>query len=263
MADAQMQCVGRDRIAVEEVKAAKDALLASVAFCKSPRMSRLLDYLVEQAIADCPRDTSEYAIGIAVFDRDPRCYSPGEDPVVRVQVGRLRTKLKSYYCAAGRLASIEIEVPLGCYMPQFRRRVATSCTSVPASAFSICPFKCVSQFGQWEHFALGLHEELTHLLYKNLGRRIILEPSGEREPRRQADDSLGHRLEGSVHVDAERIRASVRLIEVQTGCVAWSEQFDGAAYMAITYQEAMASSICSALQNFLDTPHEGRPCLRL
>lgn len=58
-------------------------------------MSRLLAYLVERAITDCARDTSEYAIGIGVFDRDPLHYSPGEDPVVRVQVGRLRTKLKT------------------------------------------------------------------------------------------------------------------------------------------------------------------------
>ncbi|CAK16025.1 hypothetical protein PSEEN3269 [Pseudomonas entomophila L48] len=258
MAEAQGKRVGQDLVAVEEVRSAKDALLASAAFRKSPRMSRLLDYLVEQALRECVRDTSEYAIGIGVFDRDPRYYSPGEDPVVRVQVGRLRAKLKHYYAVGDNTASLEIVVPLGCYMPEFRRLRPATCGFQQGNAFSICPFRCVAQAAEWECFAQGLHEELTHLLYKNLGRRIIVEPVG-RAPQPMAG---GHRLEGSVHVDAQRIRTSVRLIETATGCVTWSEQFNGEAYPQITHQEALASSICQALQAFLNTPQQERACLR-
>lgn len=258
MADAHLTCIGRDRVAVEDIRAARDALLASDTFHKSPRMSRLLAYLVERAITDCARDTSEYAIGIGVFDRDPLHYSPGEDPVVRVQVGRLRTKLKNHYAAPECLACLEIVVPLGSYMPVFQRRRAPALNRPDAGAFAVSPFKCVSADAHGEYFALGLHEELTHLLYKNLGRRIIIEHGSERA----LEDKSCHRLEGSVHVDAERVRTCVRVIEVQSGCLAWSEQFDGAAHLALTHQQAMALSICDALQAFLNAPTHSAQALR-
>lgn len=259
MADTERKFIGHHSIAVDEIKPAREILLASEAFKKSPRMSRLLDYLVEKAILESVRDTSEYAIGIGVFDRDPLLYSTGEDPVVRVQVGRLRAKLKSYYASSGRNAAVEIVVPLGCYMPIFRRKRFTVSGFQQTSAFYICPFKCVSQHAEWEYFTQGLHEELTHHLYKRLGRKIIVESpadiyknnSNGKSLEEFPGDIVGHRLEGSVHVDSERIMAYVRLIDVATGCVAWSEQFNRAANIAIAHQQELASSICHALQSFL------------
>lgn len=253
MTDTHTQYFGKDRIELNDVKAARDTLLSSELFKHSPRMSRLLDYLVEQAILESARDTSEYAIGISVFDRIPCSYSTGEDPVVRVQVGRLRAKLKNYYATYGRNARIKIVIPLGSYMPDFQYMAYANHTAAPVGAFCICPFKCLSSMAGWQCFTEGLHEELTHHLYKNLGRKIILDDrlTAHSPVARFAHDGVGHRLEGSVHVDAQRIRTSVRLIDVTTGCVAWSEQFNRAAYPAIAHQQELASSICYALQGFL------------
>lgn len=258
MTDNDIRYFGRDLIELIDVKSARDVLLSSDMFKHSPRMSRLLNYLVEQAIVESVRDTSEYAIGISVFDRDPCSYSTGEDPVVRVQVGRLRAKLRNYYATFGRNAKVRIVIPLGCYMPTFQRQSVNATGVAPSHAFCICPFKCLSSQTRWECFTEGLHEELTHHLYKKLDRKIIVESAATCagiHPAQSLDsvpcNGIGHRLEGSVHVDAERIRTSVRLIDVTTGYVAWSEQFNRAAYTAIAHQQELASSICYALQGFL------------
>ncbi|MDD0975491.1 hypothetical protein [Pseudomonas fontis] len=264
MTDTGMEFIGADLVAVDEVESARKALLASEAFKKSPRMARLLDYLVGKALLGSYRETSEYAIGIGVFDRDPLLYSPGEDPVVRVQVGRLRTKLKNYYASAGRNATVEFVVPLGGYMPIFRHKRHRVNREQKASAFAVCLFKCVAPYAEWECFTQGLHEELTHHLYKNLGRKIVVDSSADTcRGNKDVDSvpacsgvSVGYRLEGSVHVDAERIRTSVRLIDVTTGCVTWSEQFNRAACTAIAHQQELASSICQALQRFLSVSND-------
>lgn len=258
MTDTRLTYLGRDLVEPCDIRSARDILLSSDIFKHSPRMSRLLTYLVEQAIRESVRDTSEYAIGIGVFDRNPVSYSTGDDPVVRVQVGRLRAKLKNYYATYGADAKLRIVIPLGCYMPTFQRCSINLDGAQTASVFRICPFKCLSSNAGWLCFTEGLHEELTHHLYKNLGRKIIVDYAGTRTlyaPDKTiaafAHEGIGHRLEGSVHVDSERVRTSVRLIDVTTGYVAWSEQFNRAAYTAIAHQQELASSICHALQGFL------------
>jgi hypothetical protein len=56
-------------------------------------MARLLIFLVNKTMTGAERETSEYAIGIEVFDKDPATYSTYEGSVVRVQIKRLRCKL--------------------------------------------------------------------------------------------------------------------------------------------------------------------------
>lgn len=248
-----------DSIPAAEARAACESILGSDMFLNSPRMSRLLNFLVEKAISEAVRETSEYAIGIEVFDRNPARYNTGEDPIVRVQVGRLRVKLKNYYASLGSGADVEVVIPLGRYMPIFRRKHVTTIDLTQKSLFAIYPFRCLSRHEDIECFTHGLYDELTHRLYKTFGRIVVVNQSstaegGDDEKRAVADvrcERADHRLEGSVHVDAERIRTSVRLIDIATGCVTWSEQFNRNASLAIAHQEELASSICNALQNFL------------
>lgn len=81
----------------EEVERVLAQLLASPLFAKSRRMGGLLRFLVEHDLQFSNIALTEHAIGIAVFRRDPAVYCTGDNPVVRVQVGRLRRKLASYY----------------------------------------------------------------------------------------------------------------------------------------------------------------------
>ncbi len=245
-----------DAIPAAEVRTALETILASGVFINAPRMCRLLRFLVEKAISGAVRDTSEYAIGIEVFDRDPSAYSVSEDPVVRVQIGRLREKLKVYYATLGGGSSIEISIPIGSYMPVIRGMSAVDIDFKQCCMLVIHPFKCISHHGDNVHFTQGLNEELMHQLFKAFGKIIVphsLFTSGDADIRTLKNVSnagANHRLEGSIQIDAESIRASIRVVDVSVGCITWSEQFDRDAFFAITLQEELASSICGSLKSF-------------
>ncbi|MGZ5076583.1 MAG: hypothetical protein ACXV9R_08165 [Methylobacter sp.] len=246
-------------VSAVETQAALETILASSVFINAPRMCRLLRFLVEKAISGSVRDTSEYAIGIEVFDRNPSDYSVGEDPVVRVQVGRLREKLKVYYQTLGAGSNIEISIPVGSYMPIIKTLSAEDIALKQSCMLVIYPFKCISYHGDSMHFTQGLNEELMHQLFKAFGKIIVpssLSMSGAADNENWALKTFSkaganHLLEGSVQIDAKSIKASIRLVDVSVGCIAWSEQFNRDAFFAITLQEELASSICGALKRFL------------
>ncbi|MEC5218929.1 hypothetical protein RCH09_003904 [Actimicrobium sp. GrIS 1.19] len=99
------------------VRAALAEILASAGFARAQRMQELLRFLVEKQMTGAVRETSEYAIGIEVFERDAATYSTCEDPIVRVQIGRLREKLRHYYATAGAQTTLRFAIPVGSYMP--------------------------------------------------------------------------------------------------------------------------------------------------
>ena len=245
-------------IPAAEVRAALEVVLASSMFNNAPRMCRLLRFLVGKAISGAVRDTNEYAIGIEVFDRDPSAYSASEDPIVRVQVGRLREKLKTYYSTSGVGSDIEISIPLGSYMPVIQRINVANNDAKQHSMLAIHPFKCISHHGDAVPFTQGLDEELMHQLFKVFGSVIVPHSMitswaadyGSLSLKNASSIGINHLLEGSVQLDAERIRASIRLVDVSAGCIAWSEQFDRDIFLAIPQQEELASSICGALKHF-------------
>ncbi len=252
---------GDDRVAnipAPDIRAACESILASDMFLGAPRMSRLLRFLVEKAISGAIRDTSEYAIGIEVFDRDASVYNTNEDPIVRVQVGRLRAKLKTYYANSGVDSDIVISIPMGGYMPVIRRMNAVNNDSRQLPMFAIHPFKCVSHHENGETFMHGLHDELVHQLFKAFGKIIVArtpfsseDASKERRAfKRVSHTEVNHRLEGSIQMDAAFIKTSIRLVNVSTGCIDWSEQFNRNVSLAIALQEEIASSICGALKRF-------------
>ena len=118
----------------DEVRAELDRLLASEAFAASARLQRFLRYVVEQALAGKGDELKEYSIGTSVFDRDEQ-YDPRIDSIVRVEAGRLRSKLDEYYNGAGRPDDVVIRIPRGTYAPLFERRV-TEQSAAPATGTS-------------------------------------------------------------------------------------------------------------------------------
>jgi serine/threonine-protein kinase len=106
-------------VAPEFVQAELERVLASKTFSSSPRLSRFLRFTVEQTIQGHKDKIKEYLLGVDVFDRG-RSYDPRIDPIVRVEAGRLRTKLQQYYISEGARAPLVFELPKGRYIPSFR-----------------------------------------------------------------------------------------------------------------------------------------------
>jgi TolB-like protein len=245
------KCSEVSEFQADEVWSACDLILGSDLFCQSPRLSRLLRFLVEKAISGDVHETSEHAIGIAVFNRDPVKYYTCEDPIVRVQVGRLRHKLKTYYARGGSEVSLRICIPVGCYMPTFERHDAMKVLDRTLTQLAVLPFKCISIHGGGTAFVQGLHEELMHRLYKTFGNVVVTR--SESIPFEDSVSGVSQRLEGSIQMDMEAVKAFIRLVDEPSCHVVMSEQFSLLGPLGLRLQENLASLICDSLRNSMGT----------
>jgi hypothetical protein len=84
----------------------------------SESLRAFLRYVVENAVDHREVFLKEYTIATEVFGRD-RSYDSRNDSVVRVQAGRLRTKLHEYYATEGVNDKVVIDLPKGHYTPLF------------------------------------------------------------------------------------------------------------------------------------------------
>jgi hypothetical protein len=91
----------------------------SHAFCNSARSKEFLSYVVEKTLAGQTEFLKERSIGVDLFHRNPT-YDTGEDPIVRVKAGEVRRRLAEYYAAEEQSPKLQIELPVGSYVPKFR-----------------------------------------------------------------------------------------------------------------------------------------------
>lgn len=106
----------------KRVAAELKSLLHSPLFRRSERYSALLRHIVEKALEGKTADLKERIIGIEVFHRSSD-YDTAADPVVRFCAGEVRKRLAQYYVHSAE-ALIEIELPIGSYIPLFRLRAS-------------------------------------------------------------------------------------------------------------------------------------------
>ncbi len=100
-------------------KAELQAILASKHFTRAPSLAKLLTYLCHKYFDGEADQIKEYTIAVELYNRAPDFHSK-EDPIVRVEATRLRTRLKEYYQSEGRDHSVHINIPLGQYTPEFK-----------------------------------------------------------------------------------------------------------------------------------------------
>src|ERR1700753_1762390 len=94
------------------VLAQLERILASAPFAASHRSERFLRYVVENSLEETHESLKEYAIAIEVFERDPT-YDSSIDATVRVEAGRLRSRLREYYAEQGRDDTLITYMPTG------------------------------------------------------------------------------------------------------------------------------------------------------
>jgi len=101
-----------------DVRTALDTILQSETFARSERSRELLKYIVERDLEGQSDRLKGFAIALDVFDREDN-FDPSTDAVVRVQAGRLRDLLETYYGGEGASAPIRITIPRGTYVPLY------------------------------------------------------------------------------------------------------------------------------------------------
>ena len=105
-----------------ESKAARrqlERVLASPGFARNERISRFLRFVVEGHLEGKDHELKESLLAIEVFGRSPG-YDPKQDPIVRTEARRLRTRLSEYYLGEGNDDPLIIELPKGGYVPTIR-----------------------------------------------------------------------------------------------------------------------------------------------
>ncbi len=95
-----------------EIEEELDRILSSKVFATAQRSQAFFRYVVERSLTDAPPPLKEFSIAMDVFARGDD-YDPSIDATVRVEAGRLRSRLREYYDVEGSGDPVAIDVPKG------------------------------------------------------------------------------------------------------------------------------------------------------
>jgi TolB-like protein len=239
-----------------------DRILRSGPFQKSRRRQRFLEYIVTETLAG--RSVKGYDVALEVFGR-PESFDPAVDPVVRVEAGRLREKLREYYAADGQDDRIRIDLPKGTYTPQIefrcedgpriarqKARPTQELTTFPSVA--VLPFDDLSAGRNLGYFGDGVAEDIITALSRFPDLAVVARTSsftykGKAVDIRRVGQELGvgYVVEGSVRKDGDRLRIVSQLIETKNGEHVWAERFDRAGMDPWALQDEVTGKIVSAM----------------
>lgn len=109
------------QLVLDELK----AILSSHHFSNSKRYPALLAHVVNKALDGHPDQLKERTLGIEVFYRTPN-YDTNADPVVRFSAGEVRKRIAQFYHENGAVSEVQIDLPPGSYVPEFKLRLSES-----------------------------------------------------------------------------------------------------------------------------------------
>ena len=248
---------GMQAVSTSEITKALEQILASCMFIRAHRMCRLLRYLVESSLSNSRRQMNEYAIALDVFDRNPATYCPSADPIVRVQMGRLRKRLKSYYAVHQESMPVIVSIPLGHYEPVIERGCTLSGgssenrTTTPSCQLSLFPLHYISDDLLGRTLTKCINEQLNQEFQQTFGATLIPYPSSLDTTKQNAMHAHRYFLEGSTFLHAHNLRINVRLIDQISNAIMYTAQFDMPAGASASNQAEMGKEICAIFRHFL------------
>jgi len=114
------------------VKTQLDRILASRTFSGAHRSQLFLRYILHHALSHPDEPLKEYSIAVDVFDR-ATSYDPAVNNTVRVEAGRLRSRLIEYYAGEGHDDPLLVEIPKGSYRALIQSRAPYAQPTSPQS----------------------------------------------------------------------------------------------------------------------------------
>ena len=244
-----------------QVRQQLDRILNSKTFQHVQRLKRFVSFVVLETKAGRGDQLKEFVVGVQVFDKESS-FDPRNDPIVRVQARRLRTRLAAYYIEEGQNDEILIELPKGGYAAVFKRREAVGSRKQIPAAFGrrntvvVLPFADHSAGHELDYFCQGISQEIIHTLSKHLETSRVV----ARDLSRLAsgnplgtDDaaSAGTIVTGSVRKSGDDLRVTAQLVDGTSGNYFWSESYDRKNSNIFAVQEEIARAILQKLQSGL------------
>jgi adenylate cyclase len=229
------------------VKDQLNRILSSKAFDQSPKMKQLLSFVVEQTLAGNGDRLKQFTIATEVFDRDAD-FDHQADPIVRIQAGRVRRTLETYYLTEGVNDPLVLSIPKGRYSPIFTPQVPQAARQSTTLAqivgdtnkalnptLTVLPFLSLSDDAEKRFFAEGFGEELaTELARFDMLKVVSMHALGDTniDPRTSADvKGLGEKLNvsfitsGTMQALGNKVRIYAKLYRTDSGEQIWAEKY--------------------------------------
>jgi adenylate cyclase len=228
---------------LDKVREQLGRVLASPEFHATDKMRDFLRYVVEERLAGRSHRLKGYTIAVNVFGRSED-FDATNDPIVRIQAGRLRRALERYYLVGGVSDPILIDIPKGRYIPRFTIRSAPErgkgepverlarSPAEPARgpSLAVLPFENLTDDPQQLALTTGLTEELITELTRFQDISVIpcqpaRRPAGLPSEPAELGQGVGARfvLQGSVRRDTEAIKVAAHLTDTVDRRRVWAD----------------------------------------
>lgn len=123
-------------VSAAEVLAEVGRINASADFQGSQRNRRVLEYLVLRHLEERNDQLKPYYIATRVYGR-PETFNPIKDPIVRIEMAKLRRDLEVYYLKSGAGNPLRISIPRGGYVPRVTRVPSGGSADATAGVFLV------------------------------------------------------------------------------------------------------------------------------
>lgn len=243
-------------------------ILGSQTFAKSPRLKHLLHYVVLQWSTGNSNKLDGYSLALDIFKR-PASFESGLDPIVRVEMGRLRILLAKYYAVEGCYDNLRIDIPKGSYVPTFTERCVGETETGLAQhqdsfgAVIVLPIILQGAFVEEKTTCVaGVYDQIIYLLTKSPGMRVVSRVSAinlsQHLDARLIGGHVGARfiVEGSVLCLGNTCLIAVHLSDATDGYNLWSERYPTHAIKITETTIRVVQDLTAKIQSFQDVPAE-------
>jgi TolB-like protein len=118
MGSARINVIGTQGPTAEEICRQLERILGSEEFHSPDRGRKFLQFIVDETLAGRSEFLKAFTIANQVFGREVS-FDAQNDPVVRIEAGRIRRALERYYLISGQADTVTITIPKGRYVPHF------------------------------------------------------------------------------------------------------------------------------------------------
>jgi len=117
---AELHDLMADEVTLDVAREELERLLEDTRFRVTARQREILRYLADRRFAGCEESVKAYSIALDVLGR-PSGFDAANDPIVRIEISRLRAGLHAFYEAFGGDRAVSIHIPKGTYLACFSK----------------------------------------------------------------------------------------------------------------------------------------------
>jgi len=257
---SSIQMTERLEISARKVREQLARIIHGKSFEGVERLKSFLTFIVIETLEGRGDQLKEYVVGAYALDKGSD-FDARNDPIVRVQARRLRTRLARYYAEEGQADEIAIELPKGGYLPSFRHRetpqparAVAAPTYISRNTVVVLPFEDLSSDSSLAFLCTAISQEVITALMKLDKLKVTVAPQsrqlglGENQEPGPAAGAATI-VSGSIQKLGEQLRITCQLIDGASGEYWWSESHELAVKdISFALQDEIACIVSEKLQ---------------